>query len=61
MNRRYNKTVNGQNFVIVRDYFGNWSIYNAMPNFDLVVGCPPFSVGHRTKKAAIAFLEDFMD
>ncbi len=55
------RTINGRNFEIVRDHFGNWSIWNVDENFNRVVGAPPFSVGHRTRKAAIEFLETFKD
>ncbi len=59
MGRKYKHTVSGRNFLIFKDYFGNWSIRSADENFDTVMGAPPFSVGHRTKTEAIKFLDDF--
>ncbi|WP_111732209.1 hypothetical protein [Roseovarius amoyensis] len=57
MGRKYKHTAGGRNFVIFKDYFGNWSIRSADENFETVVGAPPFSVGHRTKRDAISFLD----
>jgi hypothetical protein len=57
--RAYRKTVQGRNFTVKRDYFGNWSIYSADENFEPVLGAPPFSVGHRTKADALRFLNGF--
>ena len=61
MTKAYNKSVGGRNFTVKKDYFGNWTIYNADENFKPVAGCPPFSVGHRTKKSAMDFLTSFSD
>lgn len=52
-------TMNGRFFKIVKDYFGNWSIWNCDENGERVAGCPAFSVGHRTRKDAVLFLESF--
>lgn len=61
MGRKYRHTVDGRNFLVFKDYFGNWSIRSADDNFESVVGAPPFSVGHRTKREAFAFLDSFAD
>ena len=57
----YKKAVAGRYFCVKKDFSGNWSIYSADENFDRIVGCPPFSVGHRTKKQAMDFLDTFAD
>ena len=59
MGKKYKHTVEGRNFLVFKDYFGNWSISSADENFNSVVGAPPFSVGHRTKADAICFLDSF--
>lgn len=63
MSKVYQKKIECQGstryFRVKMDYFGNWSIYSANEDFSPVVGAPPFSVGHRTKKQAIEFLESF--
>ena len=61
MAKTYTKTIGGRNFNVKKDYFGNWSIYSADENFEPVLGCPPFSVGHRTKKQAMEFLDSFSE
>lgn len=57
----YKKTVAGRNFEIKKDYFGNWAIWSRGDNFEQITGAPAFSVGHRTKKDAMNFLETFAD
>lgn len=61
MGKAYHKEVAGRFFNIKKDYFGNWSIYSADENFEPICGAPPFSVGHRTKKQAVEFLESFAE
>ena len=59
MAKKYKHTVQNRNFLICKDYFGNWRIDSADEDFNAVVGAPPFSVGHRTKADAIRFLDSF--
>jgi hypothetical protein len=57
----YKKTVAGKHFIIRKDYFGNWTVWATEADFVPIVGAPPFSVGHRTKRQAIEFLDSFDD
>ena len=59
MGRKYKHTVADRNYLIFKDYFGNWSIRSADEDFNAIVGAPMFSVGHRTKADAIKFLDSF--
>ena len=65
MKKTYQKKVKSGNifrfFSVKKDYFGNWTIYNANEDFSPIIGAPPFSVGHRTKKQAMEFLDSFAD
>lgn len=61
MGKKYKHTAGGRNFVIFRDYFGMWTVRSADEDFSTVVGAPPFSVGHPTKKHAIEFLDGLVE
>jgi hypothetical protein len=59
--KTYKKTVAGRHFIIREDYFGTWTVWANDADFVPTLGAPPFSVGHRTKRQAIEFLDNFHD
>lgn len=50
--------VNSKYFLVIKDFYGLWVIFNADSSFKAMLGCPPYSTGHPSKKHAIDSLID---